>query len=244
MVSKIFLLRTVVWLAMAVAASLIIYIFFCVDDKTWAAQAASTARNAGYLINLFAFVLILSSGQFRLFGLNIFFLLLMLVCAVFGLIDAFPGTGGRYGNQWADISAGIGLLNYLAMSLILHEQWTIAFTVLGGAFPAVTLGTYVALTSPLEREFADIDPESTCMYRIEQPDVGGIKFDRIYSFSELNLGFFIGEHSPRVAKIKGDDAYLWRYAAREFSRPFRGSSLPSDLFSELVRNCTIHPGKI
>ena len=214
---------------------LIIYILLGVEGRTWVAQAVDVSRNAGYFINLFGFVLILSARRYVFLGVNLLFFLSMLAFAAFGMMDAFPGAGDRYGNHGADATAWIGLVNYLVLGVALPKQGRAALAALVSAFPVVVIAAYVELTSPLAKEFAGIDPKTTCMFRIGKPRGNVPNISRIDGFSEIDLGYFIGEHSPRVAKVQGEDVYLWRYGAREFSKPDRYAGLPSDL----VQRCAL-----
>ncbi|MCW2309939.1 hypothetical protein [Rhodobium gokarnense] len=237
MLSRALLLRLALWMPMAVAASLIVYIFLGVEGRTWVAQAVDVSRNAGYFINLFGFVLILAARRYLFLGVNILFSLSMLACAGLGVLDAFPGTGARYGNHGADATAAIGLVNYLVLSLALPKQGRAAFAALASAFPVVAIAAYVEITAPLAREFDAVDAKTTCMFRTRLPVRGAAKVERIDAFSDLDLGYVVGERSPRVAKVKGGEAYLWRYGAREFSKAFDDAGLPSTLPSDLVRRC-------
>ncbi|MBK5948052.1 hypothetical protein CH339_10375 [Rhodobium orientis] len=223
---------------MAVAAASIIYILIGVEDHTWAAEAAAAAENAGYFINLFAFVVILSAREYSRIVVNLIFSLLMLAFTLLGVMDAFPGTGDRYGNHWADATAWIGLFNYLVIGAALPKQGWIALAAFASAFPVVTIAAYLELTTPLAKEFAAIDHQTACMFRITKPAWNVINTSRIYAFSEVDLGYFIGEHSPRVAKVQGEGVYLWRYGAREFSKSYRDVGL----FSDLVRRCAAERG--
>ncbi len=231
------LLRSVTWLFMAVAASIILYVFIGTDGETWAVNALKTAKNAGFVINLLAFVIIANSKRKWLLGLNLLFLIAMLVCGFLGAFDAFWSNDARYGNQLADVSAEIGLINYVVVSLILKKERVIACIALPATFIVVTLYVHFSVTNSLITDFTNAEELSTCFYRIDRVEWNKIAVERIHSPSDLKLGFFIGEHSPRIAKVQGDRAFLFHYGSQEFSNSFGDDGLLRHLPSELIAKC-------
>ena len=232
------LVRSTTWLFMAIAASLILYVFIGTDGETWTIQALNAAKNAGFAINLLAFAIIANSKRKWVLGLNFLFLLAMLVCGFLSVIDAIPGTDGRYGNHFEDTSAEIGLINYLAIALILNRDRVIAAIALPAIFILVTVYVYFAVAIPLKAEFANAEEQSTCIYRIDRVEWNKIAVERIHSPTELKLGLFIGEHSPRVAKVQGDRAFLFHYGSQEFSNSFGNDYVLRDLPSKLISLCS------
>lgn len=231
-------LRTAVWLQMTIAVSLILYIYIGTDGNIWAAQAVDAARGAGFLINLFSFFIILAVRRDWLLGLNFLFLLAMLACCVLGVLSAFPGTSDRAGNNWADFSSEIGLINYFViLSLALPKQRVIAGLAIVCMVPVVTLALHALLTHPLGDIFNETRDPSICFYRLENLEPSEAKLERIHTLSDLKLGAFIGEHSPRLARVKGADVSLWLFGSRKFSSALRGSGLSPELLSDLARQC-------
>ncbi|WP_114009032.1 hypothetical protein [Cohaesibacter intestini] len=259
MPSFFLLVRFAAWLLMAAAASLILYVFIGTDGEIWAIQALKVAKISGFEINLLAFVVIAIAKRKWLVAVNFLFLGAMLVCSFLGTFDVFWANDGRSGNQLADMTAEIGVINYVVVGSILKKERILACIALPAMFVVVTFCVYFAVAHSLKTEFAKSEAQSTCFYRIDRVEWNKIAVEPIHSLSGSKLGFFVGEHSPRIAKVQGDRALLYSYGSRYFSNSvgndsllrdlpfldglqklsnsFGNSDLPSDLPSQLISLC-------
>lgn len=217
------------------ATSVIAYTLIGVSGYAWASEALNFVLYATIPINFFGyFFLLFHVSKIRLFG-NIAFSFLIFLGFLYANLRCFPGTGNRYDNCGSEVFVYIGVANFLTIILfnLARSQWIILASFL--SFPYVTYEAYNYLSDPFWLEMNSSNLSETCFLQKSALS----KFEnakRIKSLNDINLGVFIGEHSPRVYKLSNNKISVWQYSRRQFGNTYYSTEVASKICNKYIVN--------
>ncbi len=214
-----FLRECTPWFPLTFFASLVLYVILGANDKTWAGPALDTAIFSSLGMNLTAYVILIVTQQRQLLWINAGFTAIILLLLFFGSLDAFPGTGGRYGNHNGDLVAWLCLVNFFTLTFLWERNFLAAVCAFLITFFITATAANIFITEPLLHEIGTSDLSRVCFIRTRDPSQSIQDGARIRSLSEVKTGALIGESSPRFYKINDKEVRQWLYSSRKFSRP-------------------------
>lgn len=225
MLSYVSVIRCTLCIAMAVSAFALLYVYIASNGEVWVNRSVLVVKQASLILSFAALAL---GGIDKSKGLLIggaFALLVWYLAPVPGQIGCmFDGLSGGYSrntNCGLDASLFPAFTTYLAVLLFHRRATKILLFVSCLIAPVGFAVAYMYLANPLVREVSSIDPNTECIAR--QSNQHAYSFDvsslnRIQNVGELNIGWIIGEQSPRVFKVQGNNTYVWKFSQRSFVR--------------------------
>lgn len=215
--------RLLLHFGMTCAVFPLLYVVFSSDGDVWVERSLRLGMVASIFLCGATLVLAILEKSKRLLIVSIILLALWFSGLTLGAIGCTVGglSGGydRYTNCGIDLTVYIGLVAF-SLLIVLRSRSTIEpVLLLCLVVPLGFVGAHFYLLSPLKSEISLADFSSTCIVR--QPNYYASPFDRslatrIRGVEDLNLGWVIGEQSPRIYRLIDGKAYIWRFSQRVF----------------------------
>jgi hypothetical protein len=203
---------------------LLLYIVLSTDGDVWIDLSLLVGSRASLALCITTFSLaVIERSKSLLIGAGLL-LVLWVVGPVFGQIGcALGGLSGGYDRM---TNCGLEIRTYtglLAFSLVVALQGRYAVPIVLSAVLVVLVGfagTHYFLSNALNQEIAAADLEIECF--VLQPNYYASPFDkssaaRIWKVEDLQLGWVIGEQSPRIFRVAEGRTDVWKFSQRAFA---------------------------
>lgn len=217
--------RFPLYFILACGAFPLLYIVFSTDGDMWVDRSLIVGKRASLTLCATVFALAFIERSKRLFICACILLVFWIVGPIPGYIscafDGFTGGDDRTTNCGLEAKAFTG---FLAFALVVALQIKDVVPIMLLAFlivPVGFVGTNYYLSNALSQEIVSTDLEKECF--VSQPNYYASPFDkssatRIWEVEDLQLGWVIGEHSPRIFRIAKGEAEVWKFSQRAFAR--------------------------
>lgn len=200
----------------ALSIALLICLLSGVNGKTWTATVLNTLFLIAIVIHVSGYVFLVFNFSKKNLFVNFAFTVIFCLAFIGAAFGCFPGTGSRHSNCGAGSFVYFAVANVLALAIINRQFTSTLVTIFVLGFPVAVITSNWYLSAPLLTELKAHDLSKSCF--IQEPVY--VKDDsqmrRILSPSDLKLGLFIGENSPRVRYIVDNQIATWHYSKRQF----------------------------
>ena len=207
---------------MSVALFLVMYVVAGTDGQTWAYDALNLGSVAARLICFLAVLLALLNRVRGQVVIALGLLALSFVAPVWGSLDCFASgfSGGydRFTNCGLDTVLPFGLMAYLLVALTHGKLGLILVLMSCAILPSGFVAARLYLAQTLEEIAREADLAKDCYLRRERAShpFNSADVTRLKTAEALQLGWIVGEQTPRIYKVESDQVLVWRYAQRVF----------------------------
>lgn len=210
------------YLPLFLAAWGIGYLYAATAGQTWEGTALAWMLRLSLALHGMLYLWAFSIRSWRGLQVNVVFSILLALVIAFDILSSFPGTGSRYGNLGLDWLGGIALGNLfvlvpIGLCRVPSHTWPMLAAALL-TFPLTYGAAHRALALPLERALDGIELAQVCVVQQEPHDTDWANATPVRSPDQLDLGWIIGEPSPRVSLWQDGTLLRWRYGKSRFEQ--------------------------
>ncbi len=204
---------------MAVPVTTVLYVLVGVNNPTWAGETLTYSFLSAIVINITGYFFVANNSWKESILVNAGFSAAIIVITLYAVALSFPGSVDRIGNRGANSFAYIGLINYFLLAL-LNLPASIPAVILTICISPFVVGViYLSLSKPLWTQLERHEAWKNCLL---QGDIGNRRapptLTRIRYLSDVKLGVFIGEHTPRIYSVSGTTVREWSFTLRRFKQ--------------------------
>lgn len=199
------------------------YVLLTVDGQVWVEQALIIGASAGIAVNIGGLLIsVLRKSKPQLI-ISLVFLALMGLGFMLGSTECLAGglSGGydRTSNCGYGSLILFGILNFLAIACMQGSQIVTILVIAFVLTPTGFMAGHYHFSNILHRQLATIDLESDCVLSVREFHAAPWSTDgvtRLLAREDLQVGYLVGEKSPRIYWHSKEGSFIWRYAQRSF----------------------------
>jgi hypothetical protein len=223
-------LKTALFLPIAMALTTIIYMLAGVQGHTWNAAVLNNFVLLSMGLLTLAFILAFRANSKHAHNLCYVLLGVTVLGFFWTTLLGFPGTGSRLGNQGREIFVYTAFASCALIAWIMRADFLYLVGAIILAIPITLLTIYLMVTIPLTSALKSIELSKTCVVQLQFDQYGHVQnLHRVQTQNDYKLGWRISEHTPRIVKYSNTDHSFWSYSAGEFG--YR------DIFNQTPERC-------
>jgi hypothetical protein len=209
--------KTAFFMPVAMAITAMCYMLSGVEGNTWNTAVLNNllALSVGLLI--LAFILAIRAKSKPARNACYWLLAVTILGFLWVTLLSFPGTGGRLGNQGAEVFvysafASCAVIAWITRSAVLYFIGAIIV-----AIPIAVATIYLMVTNPLTSALKDMDLSKTCVVQMEFDQNGRmINPHRVLNPNDYKLGWRISEGTPRIIVYSDTGIKFWSFTIGDF----------------------------
>jgi len=223
MIARNFTLLNTLFLIVTLGGLCCGYVLLTVDGQVWVERALIIGARTGIAVNIGGLLISVLRRSKPQLIVSLFFLALMGLGFISGAVECLVGglSGGydRISNCGYGSPILFGFLNFVTIVGMQGRQVTTIALMTFALTPIGFMTGHYYFSNILHRQLAAIDLESDCVLSVHGFHAYPWRADgvtRLLAQEHLQLGYLIGEKSPRIYWHSKEGGFIWKYARRSF----------------------------